>query len=191
MAAKIWSARSLLAWATSARAVLPNFSKPRLSSRHRSRPKENSSKPFKASEWEPVDALTLQRFNAIPPCPIAELFSLVSAQSRRLATTSRRFGPILKTESAAFVQSMLSMPPVTIAKSGDKSAVSILNDSSKIRRTSAVPIDLHNFRWPQPKWRWRTVGLISKTSNRSEEHTSELQSRFDLVCRLLLEKKKS
>src|SRR5699024_11633337 len=27
------------------------------------------------------------------------------------------------------------------------------------------------------------------SSNRSEEHTSELQSRFDLVCRLLLEKK--
>src|SRR5437868_11950028 len=27
-------------------------------------------------------------------------------------------------------------------------------------------------------------------SLRSEEHTSELQSRFDLVCRLLLEKKK-
>src|SRR6266704_3861472 len=33
----------------------------------------------------------------------------------------------------------------------------------------------------------------SKTilSGRSEEHTSELQSRFDLVCLLLLEKKKS
>src|SRR5699024_12192416 len=28
-----------------------------------------------------------------------------------------------------------------------------------------------------------------KRHNRSEEHTSELQSRFDLVCRLLLEKK--
>src|SRR5699024_11525970 len=28
------------------------------------------------------------------------------------------------------------------------------------------------------------------TWSRSEEHTSELQSRFDLVCRLLLEKKK-
>src|SRR5437868_13299437 len=27
-------------------------------------------------------------------------------------------------------------------------------------------------------------------AGRSEEHTSELQSRFDLVCRLLLEKKK-
>src|SRR5437868_11869618 len=31
----------------------------------------------------------------------------------------------------------------------------------------------------------------SGLSNRSEEHTSELQSRFDLVCRLLLEKKKN
>src|SRR5687768_6745175 len=29
-----------------------------------------------------------------------------------------------------------------------------------------------------------------KTSTRSEEHTSELQSRLHLVCRLLLEKKK-
>src|SRR5207249_9619043 len=28
------------------------------------------------------------------------------------------------------------------------------------------------------------------SASRSEEHTSELQSRFDLVCRLLLEKKK-
>src|SRR5207249_11932830 len=31
---------------------------------------------------------------------------------------------------------------------------------------------------------------VSSTPDRSEEHTSELQSRFDLVCRLLLEKKK-
>src|SRR5690349_23711951 len=30
----------------------------------------------------------------------------------------------------------------------------------------------------------------SRTMTRSEEHTSELQSRRDLVCRLLLEKKK-
>src|SRR5207249_7752079 len=32
--------------------------------------------------------------------------------------------------------------------------------------------------------------LATWSSQRSEEHTSELQSRFDLVCRLLLEKKK-
>src|SRR5207249_8714818 len=31
---------------------------------------------------------------------------------------------------------------------------------------------------------------LTAEAKRSEEHTSELQSRFDLVCRLLLEKKK-
>src|SRR5699024_6292875 len=38
----------------------------------------------------------------------------------------------------------------------------------------------HLHKWKQEGKRW---GM------RSEEHTSELQSRFDLVCRLLLEKK--
>src|SRR2546428_8405198 len=33
--------------------------------------------------------------------------------------------------------------------------------------------------------------LILLDGGRSEEHTSELQSRSDLVCRLLLEKKKN
>src|SRR3712207_7491111 len=39
----------------------------------------------------------------------------------------------------------------------------------------------------------RTLGTISATNQekRSEEHTSELQSRQYLVCRLLLEKKKT
>src|SRR5437867_8071884 len=36
--------------------------------------------------------------------------------------------------------------------------------------------------------RWRMSGLSRYI--RSEEHTSELQSPYDLVCRLLLEKKK-
>src|SRR5207249_5833784 len=35
----------------------------------------------------------------------------------------------------------------------------------------------------------RSRGCVQRT--RSEEHTSELQSRFDIVCRLLLEKKKN
>src|SRR5699024_12092996 len=33
------------------------------------------------------------------------------------------------------------------------------------------------------------LGHCHLDAGRSEEHTSELQSRFDLVCRLLLEKK--
>src|SRR5438105_6252712 len=36
----------------------------------------------------------------------------------------------------------------------------------------------------------KTEGAVATENNRSEEHTSELQSRVDLVCRLLLEKKK-
>src|SRR5436305_4755296 len=39
---------------------------------------------------------------------------------------------------------------------------------------------------PRPSWRARSCA----TPSRSEEHTSELQSRPHLVCRLLLEKKK-
>src|SRR5690606_42081156 len=35
-----------------------------------------------------------------------------------------------------------------------------------------------------------TVALATMVTPRSEEHTSELQSRENLVCRLLLEKKK-
>src|SRR5699024_12678223 len=44
---------------------------------------------------------------------------------------------------------------------------------------SPAPSSGGSRRWAIPPGRWR-----------SEEHTSELQSRFDLVCRLLLEKKK-
>src|SRR5215475_14822636 len=48
--------------------------------------------------------------------------------------------------------------------------------------------------WPPSRsacpasWPWRSPGYTA--GGRSEEHTSELQSRENLVCRLLLEKKK-
>src|SRR5438874_11576822 len=44
---------------------------------------------------------------------------------------------------------------------------------------------------PDPVWRGLAAHLGARSVHqRSEEHTSELQSRRDLVCRLLLEKKK-
>src|SRR5438034_6314610 len=55
------------------------------------------------------------------------------------------------------------------------------------------------YRWWRPRSRWILVELRppcrendTRRTNvaRSEEHTSELQSHSDLVCRLLLEKKK-
>src|SRR5260370_23336748 len=51
---------------------------------------------------------------------------------------------------------------------------------------------------PAGMWNWSCAALSplprrvpSTESNRSEEHTSELQSHLNLVCRLLLEKKKT
>src|SRR5438105_10081616 len=38
---------------------------------------------------------------------------------------------------------------------------------------------------------WSPARGAGGSTRRSEEHTSELQSRVDLVCRLLLEKKKN
>src|SRR5699024_11326540 len=42
----------------------------------------------------------------------------------------------------------------------------------------------------EPSAHTETRSSSKPSTPRSEEHTSELQSRFDLVCRLLLEKKK-
>src|SRR5437868_11944419 len=44
--------------------------------------------------------------------------------------------------------------------------------------------------WPRFEYLRIGISFASDPVPRSEEHTTELQSRFDLVCRLLLEKKK-
>src|SRR2546422_8079806 len=49
-----------------------------------------------------------------------------------------------------------------------------------------VDVDRNGSRHGSVRTQWRS----SRTGKRSEEHTSELQSRLHLVCRLLLEKKK-
>src|SRR5436190_17666120 len=43
----------------------------------------------------------------------------------------------------------------------------------------------------QPRTLLPDLGRVPRIAHRSEEHTSELQSHSDLVCRLLLEKKKT
>src|SRR5205809_2125059 len=58
------------------------------------------------------------------------------------------------------------------------------SDQAKNRQHAAQPDQLENRRAIGGR---RGVVLIAK--KRSEEHTSELQSRLHLVCRLLLEKK--
>src|SRR5207249_11556882 len=56
-----------------------------------------------------------------------------------------------------------------------------------LARKSASPRKKWNSRCQKPSANNAPSG---RRFRRSEEHTSELQSRFDLVCRLLLEKKK-
>src|SRR6266498_4228049 len=57
-----------------------------------------------------------------------------------------------------------------------------MNQSTKTRIISAPSISHHH---------GRSCSSFLNQSARSEEHTSELQSRPHLVCRLLLEKKKN
>src|SRR2546429_5708187 len=47
-----------------------------------------------------------------------------------------------------------------------------------------------SFVWRVERTKWPVRAALIAISARSEEHTSELQSRLHLVCRLLLEKKK-
>src|SRR5216683_238134 len=63
-------------------------------------------------------------------------------------------------------------------------------DESKRWKGSALG-NLYPFiKQQQEKTRQSFAFLHRRPKDRSEEHTSELQSRSDLVCRLLLEKKK-
>src|SRR5258706_10085548 len=60
-------------------------------------------------------------------------------------------------------------------------------------QTCALPISraLTASRVPPPASATAWIASRPTTSKRSEEHTSELQSLTNLVCRLLLEKKKN
>src|SRR5260221_2710986 len=66
-------------------------------------------------------------------------------------------------------------PYTTLFRSSRSYAGTIRNSGTPCRHASAAWRDWRP--WRRPKYR-------------SEEHTSELQSHSDIVCRLLLEKKK-
>src|SRR5438034_7074903 len=66
----------------------------------------------------------------------------------------------------------------------DALPISSSNHSGRRRRTRQ-----RNARWAS-SWRKAAGSRSGGPADRSEEHTSELQSHSDLVCRLLLEKKK-
>src|SRR5260370_10688178 len=79
-------------------------------------------------------------------------------------------------------------PYTTLFRSG------ISRRSHRIRAARQYPDLLHSLRRqrgrPRQRRRLRRTSHGRWWNGRSEEHTSELQSHLNLVCRLLLEKKK-
>src|SRR2546422_7122873 len=61
--------------------------------------------------------------------------------------------------------------------------------AGEVRASKSVGI-MPDFAAVSMPWRVNVVVRQPPLDTRSEEHTSELQSRLHLVCRLLLEKKK-
>src|SRR5437667_2612611 len=86
-------------------------------------------------------------------------------------------------------------PYTTLFRSASSSALARMIVRRLLKSCAMPPVS-----WPIASifWAWRSCSSrprrsltsSAKTSWRSEEHTSELQSHHDLVCRLLLEKKK-
>src|SRR5438094_5852821 len=70
--------------------------------------------------------------------------------------------------------------PICSAPARAAAAATLHSDSTALSSASAPPVA------------WNSASRITgRRRLRSEEHTSELQSPYDLVCRLLLEKKKN
>src|SRR5690606_41591804 len=66
--------------------------------------------------------------------------------------------------------------------------IEILSENTNLRANSILVPGIAGY-LPAKDFRFRYDPVLAK-EYRSEEHTSELQSRENLVCRLLLEKKK-
>src|SRR5204862_8304602 len=75
-------------------------------------------------------------------------------------------------------------------RSSDLSGNSGASRSRTARSTSAARADVLIAERVKQVARAQSEVPLCALATRSEEHTSELQSRRDLVCRLLLEKKK-
>src|SRR5699024_12117692 len=103
--------------------------------------------------------------------PYTTLFRSISAKVFFNASTDILSASIF---FASFCSSIYTLPPTAITTANNKTLITTIHFlfiSLILSLTFLAGIVMSVFR--------------------SEEHTSELQSRFDLVCRLLLEKKKN
>src|SRR5436190_12864078 len=111
-----------------------------------------------------LDALRADYYGT--PTPLNQMASISVPDARTLTIQPWEVSQ-LKAIEKAIMASDLGLTPI--------------NDGKVIRL--AIPP-------PTEERRKQLVKTVAKHAERSEEHTSELQSHSDLVCRLLLEKKK-
>src|SRR5256885_3370632 len=89
----------------------------------------------------------------------------------------------------------MNAPPVNKARSSPPNALCTCGSSVRLKRKSGFHC-VKNLLMAIARFRRNRLGADSSSNYprpsgfRSEEHTSELQSPCNLVCRLLLEKKK-
>src|SRR5690349_22383819 len=84
-------------------------------------------------------------------------------------------------------------PYTTLFRSHHPSAIALADDTAPNELKVVVDDTVDEAVLDRYAARWRCEHYFLQPwmdARRSEEHTSELQSRRDLVCRLLLEKKK-
>src|SRR5207249_5556470 len=104
--------------------------------------------------------------------------------SRRRHSCSRLFSLCVSTRSSHLSVATTASPLSYTRSLHDALPISRLPSHNRAQgcvRLQGRGIDAHRLPLQQALFR----------QERSEEHTSELQSRFDVVCRLLLEKKKA
>src|SRR5207249_7605300 len=100
------------------------------------------------------------------------------ARNRKYQSAAIRFGPALK----AFLLCLL-IGGSAVGYVWQKNQIYQLGQQIKMGENHLKQLAEKNIILDQQLQRMRELPF------QSEEHTSELQSRFDLVCRLLLEKK--
>src|SRR2546428_3606042 len=114
-------------------------------------------------------------------CQEAEIFGLLGANGAGKTTTLRMLSTILAPTSGTATimgHDVVTNPEGVRKNLGFYSATTALYPRLTTRETIEFFARINQY----------AADLVEQ---RSEEHTSELQSRSDLVCRLLLEKKKN
>src|SRR5260370_14752680 len=100
------------------------------------------------------------------------------------------FNSIARTTRSELLRALHSMPPATNCISTRRPASTSANGTMRTIRMS-VSLKRQLQRASSSTHMWSSDSKPASLDRyRSEEHTSELQSHLNLVCRLLLEKKK-